>query len=545
MSSKKSDKKSLARRTLEACRNQLFFENRFLEQALFRLQWEDDGAVSFGSEGIHLYYSADYVLERYMQAPQQLMLDYLHTVIHCLYQHPFFVPQEQGTYWDLASDIAAECILEEVLTGKDSFLGETAEGKLRHSLSERIRAKVGVMSAQKIFVFLRRNMLSDREFHEFFGMGFAELYALFRRDEHQLWYARNDESDRGQENSGRAENEEGKSGSCQSENDESGGETDSDQSEKEGDGETDNSQPENDGSDGESDNSQPESDERNREAGGHQPDSDEKTDENGKRAGSSTKRDRKELQRQQAQLQQMWRNVAEQVLLEAQSAARHSMGNLSGNMVTTLRKLTREAYDYATFLSKFASRLEERVQTDLDAFDYIFYTYGLRIDRRMPLIEPLEYKEKYLLREFVIAIDTSGSCEGELVERFLTKTYNILRQAENFTSRVNIHIIQCDAAVQEDVTIRSQEDLEQYISHLTLKGFGGTDFRPVFEHVERLLETGALQRIEGLLYFTDGYGVFPAKPTKYKTAFVFLGREEDVKVPAWAMKVYIDEEELS
>lgn len=333
-----------------------------------------------------------------------------------------------------------------------------------------------------------------------------------------------------QENSGRAESGErdSESESRQSESDENDRETESRQSENdEGDKEIGSSQSKNDKSDKDTDDSQSESNEKNREA------------------GSRTKRDRKELQRQQTQLQQMWRNVAEQVLLEAQSAARHSMGDLSGNMVTTLRKLTREQYDYATFLSKFASRLEERVQTDLDEFDYIFYTYGLRIDRRMPLIEPLEYKEKYLLREFVIAIDTSGSCEGELVERFLTKTYNILRQAESFTSRVNIHIIQCDAAVQEDVTIRSQEDLEQYISHLTLKGFGGTDFRPVFEHVERLLETGALQRIEGLLYFTDGYGVFPAKPTKYKTAFVFLGREEDVKVPAWAMKVYIDEEELS
>ncbi len=530
MSSKKSDKKSLARRTLEACRNQLFFENRFLEQALFRLQWEDDGAVSFGSEGMHLYYRSDYVLERYMQAPQQLMSDYLHTVIHCLYQHPFFVLQEQGAYWDLASDIAAECILEEIVAGKDSFLQETAEGKLRHSLSERIRAEVGAMSAQKIFVFLRRNMQSDREFIAFFGMGFDELGALFRRDEHRLWYARNDENDGEQENSGRAESGErdSESESRQSESDENDRETESRQSENdEGDKEIGSSQSKNDKSDKDTDDSQSESNEKNREA------------------GSRTKRDRKELQRQQTQLQQMWRNVAEQVLLEAQSAARHSMGDLSGNMVTTLRKLTREQYDYAIFLSKFASRLEERVQTDLDEFDYIFYTYGLRIDRRMPLIEPLEYKEKYLLREFVIAIDTSGSCEGELVERFLTKTYNILRQAESFTSRVNIHIIQCDAAVQEDVTIRSQEDLEQYISHLTLKGFGGTDFRPVFEHVERLLETGALQRIEGLLYFTDGYGVFPAKPTKYKTAFVFLGREEDVKVPAWAMKVYIDEEELS
>jgi len=213
-------------------------------------------------------------------------------------------------------------------------------------------------------------------------------------------------------------------------------------------------------------------------------------------------------------------------------------------MVKTLQKLTREKFDYSTFLLKFAARLEEKMQTDMDEFDYVFYTYGLRLDKRMPLIEPLEYKDKYLLREFVIAIDTSGSCEGELVEKFLIKTYNILRQAESFTSKVNIHIIQCDAVIQEDVTIRSQKDLEEYIAHLTLKGFGGTDFRPVFAHIEHMIEKGEIRRLEGLLYFTDGYGVFPAKPPTYKTAFIFLNQEENVKVPAWAMKVYIEEEGL-
>ena len=70
--------------------HQLFFENRFLEQALFRLKWEEGGAVYFGSDGGCLYYSADYILKRYMQEPKQLMMDYLHTVMHCLYQHPFF-----------------------------------------------------------------------------------------------------------------------------------------------------------------------------------------------------------------------------------------------------------------------------------------------------------------------------------------------------------------------------------------------------------------------------------------------------------------------
>ena len=65
------------------------------------------------------------------------------------------------------------------------------------------------------------------------------------------------------------------------------------------------------------------------------------------------------------------------------------------------------------------------VNTD-DEFDYIFYTYGLKLYKKMPLIEPLEYKDVKKIREFVIAIDTSGSVQGELVQTFLQKTYNIM-----------------------------------------------------------------------------------------------------------------------
>ena len=39
-----------------------------------------------------------------------------------------------------------------------------------------------------------------------------------------------------------------------------------------------------------------------------------------------------------------------------------------------------------------------------DEFDYVFYTYGMKLfpEKRMPLIEPLEYKDVKRIREFVI-----------------------------------------------------------------------------------------------------------------------------------------------
>ena len=72
-------------------------------------------------------------------------------------------------------------------------------------------------------------------------------------------------------------------------------------------------------------------------------------------------------------------------------------------------------------MMKFAV-LKEEVYVDEDSFDYAFYTYGLSLYGNMPLVEPLEYKEQHKIEDFVIVIDTSMSCSGELVKRFLEET---------------------------------------------------------------------------------------------------------------------------
>ena len=145
----------------------------------------------------------------------------------------------------------------------------------------------------------------------------------------------------------------------------------------------------------------------------------------------------------------------------------------------------------------------------------------------------------------MIAVDTSASTSGELVQRFLQKTYNILKSSESFFTRVNIHIIQCDAAIQEHVKISSEEELDSYIGTMSIKGLGGTDFRPVFSLVDRLAEEGELTDLKGLVYFTDGRGVFPARKPDYETAFVFLDNEyNDPEVPPWAIRIVLQNEDV-
>lgn len=204
----------------------------------------------------------------------------------------------------------------------------------------------------------------------------------------------------------------------------------------------------------------------------------------------------------------------------------------------------RERYDYRKFLKKF-SVLKETIQVDPDAFDYVFYHYGMELYGNMPLIEPLETREVRRIEDFVIVIDTSMSCSGELVKKFLEETYTVLTQRESFFRKVNIHIIQCDDRVRQDVKIETEDQLVEYMDHLTLYGMGGTDFRPAFLHVDQMRKEQKFSKLRGLLYFTDGRGIFPVQMPPYDTAFVFMeGNYTDVDVPPWAIKLILSPEEL-
>ena len=93
--------------------------------------------------------------------------------------------------------------------------------------------------------------------------------------------------------------------------------------------------------------------------------------------------------------------------------------------------------------------------------------------------------------------------------------------------------------------ISSQKDLDAALQGMTLKGFGGTDFRPVFDYIDRQRSMGELRQLKGLLYFTDGCGTYPQRKPDYETAFVFLENEgNQYEVPPWAIKLTLEPEEL-
>ncbi|MCD7885339.1 MAG: VWA-like domain-containing protein [Lachnospiraceae bacterium] len=474
--------KRIAAEVLESCRNQTYFQLRYLEHAIFYLKLEERENITAGSDGRKFYYGADYLLRRYLQSPDAVSCDFLHTVFHCLYQHPLQAKAYDQRYWDLAADIAVTDVLTELLLPQ--MICEIPAQCL--AVTGRLKQKVPLMSAPHIARYL---MMEEKNIEKNLGLRYEKLQELFARDEHTFWKYREMPDKESQQKTSKLQKP------------------------------------------GISQNPQNFSDER------MEDECLEEIKEIGNAAesmGSGAESD--------DQLREDWNEIAENVMLSAQSFAK-TQGDLPGCMVQTLQRLTRETYDYTDFLKKFAV-LEENMKLNQDEFDYLYYLYGLNQLGRIALIEPLEYKEEYLIRDFVIAIDTSGSCSGELVQRFLNKTYNILKSTESFTRKVMIHVIQCDCVIQDDTVIESLDDLESYTKNLELKGLGGTDFRPVFAYVDELCTNHEFRDLRGLIYFTDGYGIFPGQPPKYKTAFVFLNREDQVWVPPWAMRMYLDGENV-
>jgi len=243
-----------------------------------------------------------------------------------------------------------------------------------------------------------------------------------------------------------------------------------------------------------------------------------------------------------------WKEHAKRIESDMETYAKDAAAD-AGKLAWMLKLSSRERKSYKEFLKRFAV-VREEVSVDMDSFDYGFYMYGLQHYGNMPLIEENEFREAKKIEELVIAIDTSASCKEKLVQQFLNETGAILKHQESFFHKVHIRIIECDNQIQKDIPITNLDEIEEYTEQFSVSGGYGTDFRPVFSYVEKLRNSGELKNLKGLMYFTDGYGEYPKKPTDYQTVVVFCGDDtpqktfsgEPIKVPDWAVKLYLSED---
>ena len=237
----------------------------------------------------------------------------------------------------------------------------------------------------------------------------------------------------------------------------------------------------------------------------------------------------------------LWRRQKEKLRPFIQEEKPKIGSGTAGARLTLPERAENEAR-FASLLRAFSVVRENRHVNDAD-FSYSWYAYGLEHYGNAALIEPLEYSEERKLRELAIVIDTSASCSRGLTGWFLRAVHDILLRERLFFDRFRLYILQCDCEVQQQTLVTNLEEFQWYLDHLELYGGGGTDFRPAFRRIDELIGSGELPRLGGVLYFTDGYGVFPEQEPAYPAAFVMLRyRYDDINIPRWAIKLVLDAE---
>jgi len=134
-----------------------------------------------------------------------------------------------------------------------------------------------------------------------------------------------------------------------------------------------------------------------------------------------------------------------------------------------------------------------------------FISSRKRLNRRFPLMQPGYVVQR--MAHFVVAVDSSGSIDDEEFAKFF-KEIDLMRAA-----KISITYVECDAAIQK---------VEQYRrkpKQIERVGYGGTDFRPVFEFAKKRhaefngqeFKLKGNKKVDGLIYLTDGMGTFPKK----------------------------------
>lgn len=154
------------------------------------------------------------------------------------------------------------------------------------------------------------------------------------------------------------------------------------------------------------------------------------------------------------------------------------MGDLPAGLVRLTRDLIRPRLDWKHLLRRF---IEQNAVSD-----YSWLPPNRRYAHMGLILPSLKNRE---LPEIVLAIDSSGSVSSRVLSLFCAELSAILA---DFDTRVTAVV--CDAEVRQTLTF-TRLDLPL---RLDPEGGGGTDYRPVFGHVDRLGLRPAC-----LVYLTD------------------------------------------
>lgn len=188
-----------------------------------------------------------------------------------------------------------------------------------------------------------------------------------------------------------------------------------------------------------------------------------------------------------------------QVALKQASQPAQMMGQLPGGIASAVAEVMRPRVDWKSITRRFAQAL---AATD--------YSWRMPSPRYISSGFCLPVIRSEGMGTLVVVVDSSGSTM-RVLPVFKAELQSIVEECQPERTIV----IMVDAEVQRVDTFERGESIE-----FNAVGFGGTDFRPAFEYVDR-------EQINpcGLIYLTDGYGCFPESPPGFPVLWAITSRE--------------------
>lgn len=194
------------------------------------------------------------------------------------------------------------------------------------------------------------------------------------------------------------------------------------------------------------------------------------------------------------------------IISAAQAAKALGQGNLPANLQRIIDERCAQRIDWRNEMADFVRNI---ISTRND------WTRSSRKNSFMPVIMPRKKIDSF--STILAARDTSGSITDEILGSF-----NCLLESLVAEMGCQLILVDCDADIQEIYRLEKGCVLPSIA-----KGGGGTDFRPVFNLIEKLKEEG--EDIAGIVYLTDLMGthvdVSPEIPT------LWLSTTKDSQAP--------------
>ncbi|MBP3584235.1 MAG: hypothetical protein J6J59_00945, partial [Peptococcaceae bacterium] len=166
---------TLAEEVMRYSRDMLSVKLRFINPALSRLEMIPS-TWPLATAGVRLLYDPVYVLHTYSREKNMPVRQYLHVILHCVFQHFYVDGRINQMLWNLSCDMAVENMITEL--GLDCTCVERETHQ--QEILQPIRQAVGALTAEKLYHYLLRHR-PDEDTLIHWGRAFLA-------DEHEAWY---------------------------------------------------------------------------------------------------------------------------------------------------------------------------------------------------------------------------------------------------------------------------------------------------------------------------------------------------------------------